>query len=399
MKQKRDSKGRFLPKQERDAFLPKQKRDSKGRFLPKDKVYATGIKGFKPGLICKPNKKHKKQYAENTVFEEEGGDICGPGMMHAANTAMDVLDYVPLVNLDGSFSEFAEVEALAPVQREDGKWVTTKLRVGKKLSFKEFVKAYVSDVFKLMSGIETSKAKRICNSDDYAKIGVSGSYIQISTSGDYTKIGSSGNYAHIGSSGDWAQIASSGDETQITSSGNDARIASSGDETQITSSGYGTRIGSSGDWAQIASSGYRARIASSGDETQIASSSNDAQIASSGYRTRIASSGNWARIASSGDETQITSSGNDVQIGSVGDKAKIISSGFEAEITSKGSDSVVAALGKDSIVSAELGSWITLAEYTEFGECICVKASRIDGVKLKPGVSYRLENGEFKEVK
>ena len=359
----------------------KQKRDSKGWFLPKDKVYATGIKGFKPGLICKPNKKHKKQYAENTVFEEKGGRICGPGMMHAANTAMDVLDYVPLVNLDGSFSEFAEVEALAPVQKEGTKWATTKLRVGKKLSFKEFVKAYVSDVFKLMSGIETSKAKRICNSDDYAKIGVSGSYTQISTSGDYIKIGSSGNYAHIGSSGDWAQIASSGDETQIASSG------------------YGIRIGSSGDWAQIASSGYRARIASSGDETQIASSSNDAQIASSGYRTRIASSGYRARIASSGDETQIASSGNDVQIGSVGDKAKIISSGFEAEITSKGSDSVVAALGKDSIVSAELGSWIALAEYTEFGECICVKASRIDGVKLKPGVSYRLENGEFKEVK
>ena len=34
-----------------------------------------GYKGFEPGLICRG-----KQYAENTVFEEEEAEICSYGM-------------------------------------------------------------------------------------------------------------------------------------------------------------------------------------------------------------------------------------------------------------------------------------------------------------------------------
>ena len=76
----------------------KQERDVRGRFLPKEKVYATGIKGFLPGLVCEPATGHRKQYAENAVFEEKGGRICGPGVMHAADKAMSVLKYAALVN-------------------------------------------------------------------------------------------------------------------------------------------------------------------------------------------------------------------------------------------------------------------------------------------------------------
>lgn len=39
-----------------------------------------GYKGFYPGLICEPNSEHKKQYAENTVYEEEKAECCKSGM-------------------------------------------------------------------------------------------------------------------------------------------------------------------------------------------------------------------------------------------------------------------------------------------------------------------------------
>ena len=339
----------------------------------KDKIYATGIKGFLPGLVCEPDSKYRKQYAENTVFEEPGGEICGPGVMHAADTAADVLDYVHLIDRDGVLSEFARVEALAPVQREGTKWATTKMRIGKKMSFEEFVKAYVDDLEKAVTNAKRSRKKRaivsykkeatISSSGYRALISSSGYRAQIISSGDASLTRSSGDLAQIGSSGSWAIIASSGKETQVASSGDMTRVGSSNVNARICTSGWG---------AQIASSGNRAQIATTGDASLIASSGEQAHINSSGLGSRIASSGLGSRIASSGNE---------------------------AHIVSKGKDAVISALGWNSTVSAELGSWITLAEYAENGDCLCVKSAKIDGINLKPGISYKLKNGEFKEVK
>ena len=65
-----------------------------------------GYKGFEPGLICRG-----KQYAENTVFEEEEAEICSCGM-HFCENPFDVLGYYGFTNDNGDFNEFAEVEAL-----------------------------------------------------------------------------------------------------------------------------------------------------------------------------------------------------------------------------------------------------------------------------------------------
>lgn len=350
----------------------KQERDAKGRFLSNGRVYARGIKGFKKGLICEPDYKHRKQYKENTVFEEAGGSICCPGMMHAVDSSLDVLEYVSLVNSDGTVSEFAEVEALSPVRREGEKWATTKLRVGKKLSFKEFVDLYIKDIIRFIINIRNPKEEEICNFNYEA---------QISSSCRNSRIASSGALAQIGISGNWARIGSSGEWTQIGISGNWAQIASSG---------LGTHISSSGNDSQIASSGNDSRIASSGNGVQIASSGDETQIASSGNGSRIASYGNAAQIVSSGIGSRINGSGND---------AKICSTGIGTKIVSRGADAVIAAIGEDSVVAAELGSWVVAAEYNKEGKCICVKSAQVDGIKLKPGVVYKLENGDFKEVK
>lgn len=56
-----------------------------------------GIKGFGPDMVCEPKKKKKKQYIENTVFEEASGTICGEGMMHYVVEPIAVFDYYPSV--------------------------------------------------------------------------------------------------------------------------------------------------------------------------------------------------------------------------------------------------------------------------------------------------------------
>ena len=300
-----------------------------------------GYKGFEPGLICRG-----KQYAENTVFEEEEAEICSCGM-HFCENPFDVLGYYGFTNDNGDFNEFAEVEALDEVKTDDNrKFCTKKLKIGAKLSISKFINACVDFAIEKTS---------TCIADN--KI----------SSGDFAQIGSSGYSAQIGSSGYSAQIGSSGDFARIGSSGDSAKIGSSGDFAQI---------GSSGDFAQIGSSGDSARIGSSGDSAKIGSSGNSAQIGSSGDFARIGSSGDSAKIGSSGDFAQIGSSGKDC---------------------------VICCAGHNSVVKAKKGSWITLAEweYSEEKERYipkCVKTEFVDGERIKEDTLYKLIDGEFVEV-
>ena len=97
-----------------------------------------GYKGFEKGLVCRG-----KQYAENTVFEEDNAEICKSGM-HFCENPFDVLQYYPFVNGKGELNEFAEVEALDEAKTNDNKKFTTKkLKIGAKIGIPRLIKAFV----------------------------------------------------------------------------------------------------------------------------------------------------------------------------------------------------------------------------------------------------------------
>ena len=153
-----------------------------------------GFKGFDKGLVCRG-----KKYKENTVFEEEAAEICKSGM-HFCENPFDVLEHYDLVNTDGSFNEFAEVEALDECLTDDNKkYCTKKLKIGAKLSFSGFVNACIEFI------LEKTKIEQ-ADEEDETVIGSSGDYAQIGSSGDYAQIGSSGYSAQIGSSGKKSMI-------------------------------------------------------------------------------------------------------------------------------------------------------------------------------------------------
>ena len=142
-----------------------------------------GYKAFNKGLICRG-----KQYAENTVFEEEKAEICHSGM-HFCKEPLEVLNYYPLVDEDGNISEFAEVESLDETLTDDNqKYCTKKLKIGAKISFAQLVQASVN--------IEKETREKT-TSKNSAKIGSSGYYAQIGSSGDYAQIGSTGKNAVV----------------------------------------------------------------------------------------------------------------------------------------------------------------------------------------------------------
>ncbi len=175
-----------------------------------------GYKGFEPGLICRG-----KQYAENTVFEEEEAEICSYGM-HFCENPFDVLDYYGFINDTGDFNEFAEVEALDEVKTDNNrKFCTKKLKIGAKLSISKFINACVDFAIEKTS---TCIADNKISSGDSAQIGSSGNSAQIGSSGNSAQIGSSGNFAQIGSSGDSAQIGSSGKDCVICCAGHNSAV-------------------------------------------------------------------------------------------------------------------------------------------------------------------------------
>ena len=154
-----------------------------------EKYGAKGYKAFYYGMTCKG-----KKYAENTVFEELGAkECCKAGVMHYCENPLDVLNYYPLVDAEGHIVEVAEVEPQADVLRKGDKCATKKLKIGAKLSFKEYIKASINFVF------EACKADK--------------------NDGDFAKLASSGNSAKLASSGYSAQLASSGKNAVVAAIG------------------------------------------------------------------------------------------------------------------------------------------------------------------------------------
>ena len=145
-----------------------------------------GFKGFEKDFSCRG-----KQYEENTTYEEHGVGCCHKGVMHFCEDPWEVLNHYDLVDENGDFYEFAEVEALGPVWNDGEKRATNKIHIGAKLGFKGFLKACIN--FTLEKTKYESNGTN--SSGDYAQIGSSGNYAQIGSSGNSAQIGSSGNYA------------------------------------------------------------------------------------------------------------------------------------------------------------------------------------------------------------
>lgn len=155
-----------------------------------------GFKGFEKDFSCRG-----KQYEENMTYEEHGVGCCHKGVMHFCEDPWEVLNHYDLVDGNGNFSEFAEVEALGQVWNDGEERATNKIHIGTKLGLKGFLKACID--------FTLEKTKYESNGTNQ-----SGYYAQIGSSGNSAQIGSSGNYAKINSTGEDAVIMCAGSRSK-----------------------------------------------------------------------------------------------------------------------------------------------------------------------------------------
>ena len=204
--------------------------------MSEEKVVMKGYKAFNKGMICRD-----KQYAENTVFEEDSAEICKSGM-HFCKNPLEVLNYYPLVNDKGEISEFAEVEALDEVKTDDSeKYCTKKLKIGAKISLAGFIKASL-DVTR-ESIIKEAEEK---GGNDATLAG--GDHATLA-GGDCAKL-AGGKWATL-AGGDCATLA--GGDCATLAGGNSAKLAG-GNSAKLAGGDHATLAG--GDCATLAGGKY-----------------------------------------------------------------------------------------------------------------------------------------------
>ena len=298
-----------------------------------------GYKGFEPGLICRG-----KQYAENTVFEEDSAVICKNGM-HFCENPFDVLEYYGFVGDNGQINEFAEVEALDEVKTDDNKkYCTKKLKVGAKIGIPGFVNAFV----------------------------------------EFTKSKIDFENAAATNTGYRSAATNTGYQSAATNTGYRSAATNTGDQSAATNTGYQSAATNTGDWSAATNTGYRSAATNTGDQSAATNTGDQSAATNTGYQSAATNTGDWSAATNTGYQSAATNTGD-------WSAARV-----------EGKESFAIATGIEGKASGKIGCYIAVAEWVKTdGEWHVAdfQTRKVDGEIIKEDTFYMLKNGEFVEVK
>ena len=293
-----------------------------------------GYKGFEKGLVCRG-----KQYAENTVFEEDDAEICKSGMHFCALPHQVFAHYPP-----GENHEFAEVEALDDSSTDDNtKYCTKKLRIGARISVFDMVKASVGAFFESV--------------DFSGRIEKTAKVIGAANAGDYGAA-NAGNYG----------AANAGDYGAANAGGYGA--ANAGDYGAANAGDYGAA--NAGDYGAANAGNFGAANAG------------DYGAANAGHRG-AANAGNFG-AANAGDYGAANAGHRGAAIARKEGKASV------------GRNGTAAVIGNGGTVSGKVGAILLLVDTDDYGNTLDFAAVKVDGDKIKENTWYKLESGKIVEV-
>ena len=181
-----------------------------------------GYKGFYPGLICEPDNEHKKQYAENTVYEEDKAECCKSGM-HFCKYPLDVFRYYPPAT-DKGVSEYAEVEALdEPVTDDESKYCSKKLKIGAKIGIPALIQASVeyikNNIFETKRESATGNQSAATNTGYWSAATNTGDWSAATNTGDLSAATNTGECSAATNTGNWSAATNTGNWSAATNTG------------------------------------------------------------------------------------------------------------------------------------------------------------------------------------
>ena len=316
-------------------------------------------KGFKSDMTCRGF-----QYEEDKTYETDSAVLCKSGF-HACENPIDVFNYYPPCDKNGNLNKFHEVELedVSSERSDDTKVVAKKIKIGKELNFNDITKAHI----------------------EWAKNNIDKNNKAVN-------------------SGDSSSAVNSGDSSSAVNSGDSSSAVNSGDCSIAVNSGRMSSAINNGLWSSAVSSGNFSNSINSGSHSSAVSSGGYSNAVNSGKYSNAVNSGNYSKAVNSGFRSSAVNSGNSSCAINNGNRSGAISLGRLSSAINNGKDGIAIAWGCDSKAKAEKGSYIVLTEWIIDEENIELilknaKMAYVDGEKIKANTFYKLENGEFVEVK
>jgi hypothetical protein len=121
-----------------------------------------------------------------------------------------------------------------------------------------------------------------------------------------------------------------------------------------------------------------------------------------GDRSAATNTGDRSAATNTGYQSAATNTGDWSAATNTGDRSAATNTGYQSAATVEGKESIAIVTGIDSKASGAIGCWLVLTERDGWnGETYPIKevrAVKVDGETIKPGVFYKLQNGEVVEA-
>ena len=287
------------------------------------------------------------QFELGKEYEEAEAKLCNKGF-HGCEYPLDVFaHYNPadsrffVADLDGVTDE---------MESDDTKRVGTKIKLRAEIGIPGIVKAAVEYI--------KEKAESSDNQTGY-----------------WSAATNTGNWSAATNTGDWSAATNTGYRSAATNTGNWSAATNTGNWSAATNTG---------DWSAATNTGYRSAATNTGD------------------RSAATNTGDWSAATNTGDWSAATNTGDRSAATNTGDYSAATNTGDQSAATVEGKESIAIVTGIDSKASGAIGCWLVLTERDGWnGETYPIKevrAVKVDGEAIKPGVFYKLQNGEVVEA-
>ena len=148
-----------------------------------------------------------------------------------------------------------------------------------------------------------------------------------------------------------------------------------------------------GNCSAATNTGYCSAATNTGDYSVATNTGNRSAATNTGYRSAATNTGDYSAATNTGYYSAATNTGN---------CSAATNTGYRSAATVDGKESIAIVTGVDSKASGAIGCWLVLTERGGWnGNTYPIKevrAVKVDGEAIKPGVFYKLENGEVVEA-
>ena len=163
-------------------------------------------------------------------------------------------------------------------------------------------------------------------------------------------------------------------ESSKNQTGYRSAATNTGDYSAATNTGDCSAATNTGDYSAATNNGYCSAATNTGDRSAAANTGFCSAATNTGYRSAAANTGNWSAATNTGNCSAATV---------------------------EGQDSVAVVTGFNSKASGAVGCWLVLTDRGGWNGDTChikeVRAVKVDGDTIKPGVFYKLVDGEVIE--